>query len=346
MNITKKLIYRRRKPTNWKERGVEEWVNDVRSVCRSLSEGSYLGYSDLANSYMEPARIYFALAARSRAKGCQSGERDEINDILFRTRSIIENALYRSISNNILSFERLIYKEGFFGCSAKQGISVRFPLFTCKPTKLCGGGCYAHDGRDKQFSSLARGVFNYIACEKIFRFIENKNNGPSKTNISDFEKQIKKAILISVADAEKSTLSGFQRTPRIRLSHVGEMTALPDIVNWLSEKILDYSNNKVTPVVYTRHPNAMKLDTSVVVVNFTIESKNDVRKKYAPTGSRLVMSSWGGEVIEEVAVNFIEHHGDKHFIKIGQGNVCPVTAAHENVLTCDTARCTKCFDRI
>jgi deoxyribodipyrimidine photolyase len=124
------------------------------------------------------------------------------------------------------------------------------------------------------------------------------------------------------------------------------MTALPDMVNWLSKKIIYNSKNKVIPVVYTRHPNAIKLDTAAVVVNFTIESKNDLRKKYAPTGSRLVMSSWGGEVIKEVAINFIEHHGDKHFIKIGEGNVCPVTAANENFLTCDAARCTKCFDKV
>ncbi len=99
----------------------------------------------------------------------------------------------------------------------------------------------------------------------------------------------------------------------------------------------------MTPVIYTRHPNAATLDSSLMAINLTIEGKDDKRQKFAPVGSRIVNSSWDGNVVEDVAVNFLAHHMEKASQASGTGHVCPVTADHRNTPSCDSARCDLCF---
>jgi hypothetical protein len=333
-------LYVRRKPTNWLERGVEAWARDVESLCDAAKLEPLFGFAHLAKRYFEPARIYFALAARSRAKSCAKNESAEIDRHLFRLRSVIERAIYQSVMLDSEPFEELIFRKGFFGYSIKQGVTARFPLFSCIPTEQCGGACYAHDGRDKHLSSISRGVFNYIACEQIARDLLNTKES---RRLSAFIKQIDKAISFAKSEAIDSKEDGFVRPARIRLSHVGEMADLPEITNWIASEISKRSNNEVHPVIYTRHPKAAKLDAKNAIVNFTIESDRDARKRYAPSGARLVGSSWGGEVLKSVAINFLEHHGDIHCAPIGLGSICPVTVNHEATPTCDLAKCTKCF---
>jgi len=333
-------IFIRRKSIDWSERGVNSWVADIASTCKSASNIRPKSFNQLIELYSEPGRIYFSLAARSRAASCTPDQRSEIDNQLFHARTLIENSMIKAISPNMDSFHDLIFKRGFFGYSIKQGVTVRFPLFTCKPTEKCGGGCYAHDGRDKHLSSITRGVFNFLAVRHLKT---NTLSNVSASNLLAFNNQIDKAINFAKIDARNAESSGFSRRPRIRLSHVGEMAAIPEFTNWLAQQIFDRSSGEVDSIIYTRHPNAYRLDTKSIVVNFTVESDVDERIKFAPEGAHLVASSWGGHAYESVSVNFLEHHGKKSFQMTGNGPTCPVTVNHELTPTCDTARCTLCF---
>lgn len=337
---TKKRIFVRQKSINWSERGIASWVSDIEFSCKLASNINLQNYNQLIDTYSDPGRIYFSLAARSRASSCAPEERLQIDSQLFHARVLIENSMAKAIATNSDAFNDLIFKKGFFGYSIKQGVSVRFPLSTCKPTNRCGGGCYAHDGRDKHLSSIARGVFNYLALRQ---FEKSNMSKVSPANLHGFYNQIDKAIKYAKEDAKNSELNGFSRRPRIRLSHVGELAALPEASNWLAQKIYERSNGEVDSIIYTRHPSASRLNTGSMIVNFTVESDLDKRRRFAPKGSHLVASSWGGHAYESVTVNFLEHHGRKNFRMTGDGRTCPVTVNHELTPTCDSAKCSLCF---
>lgn len=339
MKIKSKLFIRQ-KPINWNDRGLDSWISDIETKCRAVSNNALSNYTHLIEAYNEPGRIYFSLAARSRARSCPPEEKAKITNQLFLARTLIETSMIEAISLNLVPFFDLIFKKGFFGYSIKQGVSVRFPLSTCKPTKRCGGGCYAHDGRDKYLASIARGVFNYLAFQYFEKAIVSKVSSP---HLHAFYIQIDKAINYAKNEANDAQLNGFTRRPRIRLSHVGELAAKPEVTNWLAKQISERSSGEVDTIIYTRHPNASRLDTETMVVNFTVESDLDARKKYAPSGSHLVASSWGGHAYESVSVNFLEHHGRTNFRMTGDGLVCPVTVNHELTPTCDSAKCSICF---
>lgn len=339
MKVTSKLFIRQ-KSINWNERGLDSWLSDIESKCSVASNNALMNYNHLIDAYHEPGRIYFSLAARSRASSCPPEEKAMITNQLFLARTLIETSMIKAISLNMAPFFDLIFKKGFFGYSIKQGVTVRFPLSTCKPTKRCGGGCYAHDGRDKYLASIARGVFNYLA----FQYFEKTNLSEiASPHLQAFYIQIDKAINYAKSEANDAQLNGFKRRPRIRLSHVGELAANPEVTNWLAKQIDVRSSGEVDTIIYTRHPNASKLDAETMIVNFTVESDSDVRKKYAPSGAHLVASSWGGRAYESVSVNFLEHHGRTNFKMTGDGLVCPVTVNHELTPTCDSAKCSICF---
>jgi hypothetical protein len=339
MNAVAGYLGGRRSTTNWLERGISAWVNDVRDYCDDSVGRPISGYADLTAAYCEPARIYFALAARSRAKTCPPSEREMIYRHLFVVRTCLERAIYRSIANNRKAFEGHLFDRGFFGGSIKQGISVRFPLFSCVPTRKCAGGCYAHDGRDKHFTAIVRGVLNYVTIEWLQRSTEHQDAEAMRR----FQSQIDRAIVLAKREAAEASAAGFSRRPRIRLSHVGEIASIPEMANWLGHQIKARSSGGVDAIIYTRHPKAIDLDTNALVVNFTIESNHYSRKKYAPEGSRLVASSWGGAVLGIAEVNFLEHHGEAHSVRSGAGKICPVTLDHASTPTCDSAKCTICF---
>ena len=337
---SKSKIFIRQKPINWNERGLEFWISEIESKCKAASKVELSNFNHLIETYHEPGRIYFSLAARSRAKSCQPEEKAKIDNQLFFARILIEKSMIESISLNPDPFFDLIFKKGFFGYSTKQGVTVRFPLSTCKPTKRCGGGCYAHDGRDKHLVSIARGVFNFLTIQYFQTATLLEVSSPKR---DCFFFQIDKAIGYAKSEANDAKINGYTRRPRIRLSHVGELAAYPEFTNWLSKQITTRSAGEVDSIIYTRHPNASKLDTQSMIVNFTVESNLDIRKKYAPIGSHLVASSWGGHAYESVSVNFLEHHGRTNFKMTGDGPICPVTVNHELTPTCDSAKCSKCF---
>ena len=336
----KNKIFIRQKPIKWNELGLDFWISEIECKCKAASKVEHSNFNHLIETYHEAGRIYFSLAARSRSRSCPPEEKAQIDNRLFLARTLIENSMIESISLNLDPFFDLIFKKGFFGYSTKQGVTVRFPLSTCKPTKRCGGGCYAHDGRDKHLVSIARVVFNFLAIQ-YFQSV-NFFEIPS-TKRDYFFSQIDKAIDYAKSEANAAEVNGYIRRPRIRLSHVGELAAYPEFTNWLSKHITERSDGTVDSIIYTRHPNASKLDAQSMIVNFTVESNLDIRKKYAPIGAHLVASSWGGHAYESVSVNFLEHHGRTNFQMTGAGPVCPVTVNHELTPTCDSARCSRCF---
>ena len=231
-------------------------------------------------------------------------------------------------------------RDSFFGCSRKQGVSIRYALASCVPTERCGGRCYAHDGRDRELQHIFRGVLNYyvgLAFEQ----------SPPLTRTAIMERlahAIDTAVRAALDDQVRAAESGFSRQPRIRFSHVGEMAATPGFTNELARQVIR-RNADIQCVIYTRHPRAKELDTAAMVVNFTLEGPQDSRRRFAPLGSRLVSSAWDGVAWEGADVNFLEHHVEKTAPQRGGGCVCPVTVDHKSTPSCDSARCEKCFER-
>ena len=139
-----------------------------------------------------------------------------------------------------------------------------------------------------------------------------------------------------------SARQGFQRRPRIRFSHVGEMAATPQFANALAQEIVHRAPD-VRCIVYTRHPLANRFDPNLLIVNFTVDGHGDSRISFKPRAARLVSSSWDGNLLEEAEINFIEHHVEKSARPSGSGQSCPVTLHHDVTPSCDSARCEKCF---
>jgi hypothetical protein len=311
---------------------------------RSIASGGLKHYGSveaMRADFRSPAKAYFTLAAMTRRRVLAPAFREAGHTLLFRFRARLEDRICSSLRFNEASLDLLRYacSESFFGFSSKQGVSVRYPLSTCRPTDRCGAGCYAHDGRDREFSQIFRGALNGYAGSEY-----ESGDEPRRTEIKRLlSRAIDKAVAAAHADAQQAAAGNFVRAPRVRLSHVGEMAATPDFTNMLAREMKTRLPS-IQCVIYTRHPWSKRLDPSVVNVNFTIEGSSDPRRSYAPAFARLVSSAWDGEVVLEAEVNFLEHHVEKSWSARGAGNVCPVTVDHARYPSCDTAKCTKCFD--
>jgi len=155
---------------------------------------------------------------------------------------------------------------------------------------------------------------------------------------------INQGITASKEDAKKAQAMGFERHPRIRFGHIGDMAATPSFTNRLGAEIAKV-DSEVKCVVYTRRREAPLLNPKYFVVNFTLDGSENVRKIWAPKGARIVASSWDGHLTESADVNFLEHHVEKCADQSGNGFACPVTANHGEVRSCDDARCDRCFNR-
>ncbi|MDG2012339.1 MAG: hypothetical protein P8J33_02470 [Pirellulaceae bacterium] len=250
----------------------------------------------------------------------------------------IECTLREMFASGQIRWDKLLRRQ-VFGFCKKQGVSFRLSLSTCVPTKLCGGGCYAHDGRERVTSTILSGAYNTLLCEAF-----ESGELPAPRLLPS----IKKAIELAKRDAKLAEREfGFKRRARIRLGHVGEVTAFPQFVNWLGRTITDHSEGTVDTIVYTRHPSVVELDTSIVVVNLTLDKVSQNRRRWVKPGVRVVWSAWDGELDADSEVNFLEHHDhDQHSSPSGEGPVCPVTIASTARRVCDEFRCTKCFDRV
>jgi len=285
-------------------------------------------------------RAYYSLAAASRRSEIPATVKHNILRSLFSTRTKVENAILKHVKN-VSDLQQKAFSKSFYGGSSKQGTSIRFALVSCVPTVECGGRCYAHDGRDRDIDMIFRGVLNYWIGESY----EVGGKVDRQLILDRMLPLTKQAVAKSRAEAFEAAREGFTRSPRIRFSHIGEMAQTPDFTNALAQQIKSIAPD-VECVLYSRHPQAKQLNENLITVNFTLESSSDSRRRFAPLTSRLVGSAWDGSAIDGVAINFVEHHVEKHASVSGKGHACPVTISPQATPTCDRAKCSACFEPV
>ena len=289
----------------------------------------------------EDLRNYWNLALLSRAEKTFPLFAHKAKQHVFRTRVKIERGIETSLKKSI--DRKLIqladcFKSTFFSESIKQGLSLRMPLSSCKPTNNCHWSCYAHDGMDAGRYPIIKGAINGV----IARLYETGTQEQKHSILSLLRRPTTLAIKRAMAESKRA---GFKRDPRIRFSHVGEIAEFPKFSNAFAKLVKDLSEDKVRCVVYTRHNNAKLLDSDLFVVNFTLDRDSEERMEWVPTNARKVFTAWDGECESSVAVNFLEHHRFSHAKIKGAGHVCPVTIPETTFKTCDSAKCDLCFTK-
>lgn len=301
---------------------------------------TYCSLKDLKTQIAEECRFYYTLCAMSRRKALPSDIADALKDELFILRTSIEKVIISCLPNleDQESLIKATFTDSYFGVSAKQGVSIRYPLSTCQPTSLCSGRCYAHDGRDRELHILFRAVINWY----IGHLYEDGSTRVQNTIIEKLLPSLNYGIDAAVKDCRKASEMGFLRAPRIRLAHIGDMAATPVFTNRLAWEI-HHRASDVQCVAYTRHKNAYQLDPKFLIINFTIESDDDPRYSWIPSHARIVSSAWAGHLVRCASVNFLEHHVEKSAGPVGNGYICPVTAQHGKYQSCDDALCDLCF---
>jgi hypothetical protein len=283
--------------------------------------------------------LYWNLANLSRAGERRPQLSAAAHRIVFRVRVTIERGfaglMRDQLTQRTLSVEDL-FDGDFFGCSLKQGVSLRMPLASCAPTADCHGSCYAHDGMDAGRNPVVKGILNGLVAERYESGADDEQHKLREL----LRPHVRAAIRAARKEAMKSE---FDRQPRIRFSHVGEVAAFPRFANDLAKIVRDESAGDVVNVVYTRHPNAMLLDPELFVVLFSLDESSEDRRRFAPPTARVVRSAFGGRIADDVDVNFLEHHRWSHLEPIGTGKICPSTAPETTVRTCDACKCDFCF---
>jgi hypothetical protein len=319
---------------------LESFLSEDSAAPLSDSRGGPLRARQLFESAQEAGRIYRTAAGFVSRKRIAKESRDRVRGWLFRARHLldsrIEATIWDLINREELRFSRLLNRQ-VFGFCKKQGVSFRLSLSTCVPSRLCGGGCYAHDGRERVTSTILSGCYNTVLCEAFEQ---------GRIAAEELVPSVRKAIHFARLDRQLSDREyGFSRRARIRLAHVGELAAFPKFANWLGETVMQISKGEVDCVIYTRHPNVSMLDTSVLVINLTIDASSENRRDWVRPGVRPVWSAWDGLLDPNAAVNFLEHHDHgQHALPQGAGNVCPVTLANTARRVCDEYACVRCFE--
>ena len=285
---------------------------------------------------------YFRLCVIARSKSAEPDIASRAESLVFRTRVAIERRISDAIKNqNSIWHDKLkaLTSTTIFGASKKQGVSIRMPLSTCNPTALCASGCYAHDVLDASPNAVVRGAINgFIAQEYEI------GDAPRSRAILEFLCRHTKRAITQSRNELKALPSDFSRRPNIRFSHVGEIVFYPNFANALARQVNELSEGNVDCVVYTRLKRAKELDNSLWIINFTLDPVSINRKSWAPPGSRIVFSAFGGETSPIADVNFLEHHRHSHTkASIGSGRVCPATAPNASSRTCDGCHCNRCF---
>src|SRR4051812_12470612 len=122
----------------------------------------------LKRRYAPECRTYYSVAALSRRRVLDDASRAEALSILFRLRAELEETIISDLNASTVQdkFIKEWATRSFFGVSAKQGVSVRYALASCVPTRTCGGRCYAHDGRDREIHHIFRGALNLFVGQK------------------------------------------------------------------------------------------------------------------------------------------------------------------------------------
>jgi hypothetical protein len=329
--------------------GKDDFENVIFELEKTIAENADThleidGRAIISTELYEAARI----AGQSYRKGCgmasrkklDEEKRREVRNLLFRARNIldsrIETTILGFINQGSMPIERLL-KRQVFGFCKKQGVSFRLSLSTCVPSRLCGGGCYAHDGRERVTSTILSGCYNTL----IAKLWETK-----VLNDDQLLPHIFRAVKLALEDASFAKKEyGIDRRARIRLAHVGELTAYPKFANWIGRSIREVSDGSVDGIIYTRHPKIVELDTDALIINLTIDESSENRREWIRKGVRPVWSAWKGKLDTNSEVNFLEHHDHgQHYEPQGDGSVCPVTSAKTEERFCDAFHCTKCFD--
>lgn len=298
----------------------------------------------LIDSQRGPLVQYFRLCALSRNKNADPQMASAATNLLFRTRVILESHVQELIASAPGAWVAKLRGLGinaFYGLSKKQGVSLRMPLNTCRPTSLCAGGCYAHDVLDAASPAIVRGAINGF----IANTFEQSGAADRELIINMLLPATRRAVRAALREI-KGLPDGFSRRPYIRFSHVGEIVAYPSFANALAQQVSEQSGGSVDCVVYTRHHNARLLNAASWVINFTLDPVSHDRRAWAPNDARIVYSAFGGEISAEAEVNFLEHHRHSHLAATkGDGTICPATMPNCDVRTCDACRCSTCFER-
>lgn len=293
--------------------------------------------------FFEAARVatvpYRTAAGFVSRKTLPDDQRHAIRSGLFRVRSVLDTRLEKTIEHHVrtgATSVRDLLKHRLFGYCKKQGVSLRLSLNTCVPTPLCGGACYAHDGRERVTATILSGCYTTAICR-----LWEQGEIPSDLLMP----HVRRGVQLAREDAAFSAAEyGFQRRARIRLAHVGEVVAFPRFANWVAAAIRAESGGTVDSVVYTRHPGVESLDVDQIVVNLTLDRASDSRRKWLRRGVRLVWSAWDGTLDPAAEVNFLEHHEFTHSAPKGKGPICPATTADTEKRFCDAFGCSKCFE--
>lgn len=295
----------------------------------------------LIGAYEAELKDYFRLTVLARSSSADPVLASRAEELLFRTRTLLEGAIQRAITHapvgNSAKLDAL-FEGSFFGFSKKQGTSLRLPLRTCTPTKLCAGGCYAHDVLDASPAAVVRGAINGWIADRYER-----GDDVVRVELTDrLAPHVKRAIN-KAKNELKNLPDGFTRRAFIRFSHVGEITQTPIFANDLARMVWDLSECEVDCVVYTRHKKAAALDPNLWIVNFTLDPVSEDRKSWAPSNARIVYSAFGGKTSPIAEVNFLEHHRHGHLPQDGDGRACPATLPMATSRTCDGNQCNRCF---
>ena len=293
-------------------------------------------------SFENELKNYFRLCGLSRSNTAKKELVQIAYQNVFRIRILIENSIRLAINDYDSSIEMKIAGvlfNPFFGESKKQGVSLRMPLTTCTPTKLCASACYAHDVLDAAPYSIIRGVLNgWLA--------ENYENGRIELRKVIMNK-LRNHVRVACRNALKELSSlpdHFSRRASIRFSHVGEVVCYPKFSNDLSKIVHEQSNGKVDCVVYSRHRNVTKLDPKLWIINFTLDPESLDRRSWAPSYASIVFSAFGGITSSAADINFLEHHRHTHTApKAGNGKICPATLPETKIRSCDAVSCNLCF---
>lgn len=319
-----------------------KWAESL--VIGSVVIGSPLSASSISTAFDFHLKQYFRLCGLARSQTASQELAQRAHLCLFKSRVAIERAIIASIATHSSDWKsklNVLSERSIYGASKKQGVSLRMPLTTCTPTKLCAAGCYAHDVLDASPNAVVRGAINgWIAAEH-----ENGDNGSRALILSSLERHTQRAIVL--ATRELLTLpSGFSRRGYIRFSHVGEIVFFPSFANALAKQVQELSAGLIDCVVYTRLRKSALLDPQLWVINFTLDPASLGRRALAPASARIVFSAFGGELSPIASVNFLEHHRHSHFNPTkGEGNICPATHPETIERTCDACRCKTCFEK-
>jgi hypothetical protein len=316
-----------------------EWASQYRGAILSLEK--IAGISDMRLVFGHSLRRYFALAALSRSTTAPAQMVSEAFNLVFRVRVVLEQSI-ASTFTDIATRDGIgaldLNRAPLHGYSKKQGVSIRMPLSSCVPSKICGAACYAHDVLDAAPASVVRGAINGA----VSSWYERGSEPQREELISTLMQPVRRMVEAARKDA-RAAAPHFVRRPRIRFAHVGEFAPFPEFANTLAKLVYEISDGEVDCVVYTRHPDAKLLDPDLFVVLFSLDESSEDRRRFVPPKARVVRSAFGGHITETVDVNFLEHHRWVHIKPSGTGMICPSTAPETKIRTCDACQCDFCF---